>query len=112
MKNYYSNEQLKVFSDKSSITAIDYINKNGEVIDNDYDKVYAKIVHEDKKETFYVKTYDNAIFDPLGRLSNRENVLETKMKRVSKSTFDYYVMYLNTNNSIYLTKANRSFINE
>jgi hypothetical protein len=112
MKNFYSEEQLKVFSEKSTITAIDYINKNGEVIDNDVDKVYAKIVHENKKETYHIKTYDNAIYDPLGRLSNRENVLETKMKKVSKNTFDYYVMYLKTNNSIYLTKANRSFINE
>ena len=48
----------------------------------------------------------------MGINSNRENFLETKLKRVSKDTFDFYLIYLQTNNSIYLTRANRRFINE
>lgn len=112
MKKFYSKKDLKTFSDKSSITGIDYINKNGEVIENDVDRVYAKIIYQDKSEGYQIKTYENTLFDPIGRLSNRENIIETKMKKVTKNTFDYYVMYLKTNNSIYLTKANRSFINE
>jgi len=108
----FKKDQINKFSDKSSITSIDYINKNGEVIDNDVDKVYAKVVHQNMSEAYQLKTYENTIFDPIGRLSNRENILETKMRKVSKNTFDYYVMYLKTNNSIYLTKANRSFLNE
>jgi hypothetical protein len=112
MKNRYSEDQLKVFYDKSNVDGMDYVNKNGEVIDNDVDKAYAKIIHQGDRQTYQVKTYENTIFDPIGRLSNRENIIDTKMKNVSKNTFDYYVMYLKTNNSIYLTKANRSFINE
>jgi len=36
--------------------------------------------------------------------------LDTKMRRVSKTTFDYYMIYLKTKNSIYLTRAQRSFL--
>ena len=48
----------------------------------------------------------------MGMNSNREKYLDTKLKKVSKDTFDFYMIYLQTNNSIYLTRANRRFINE
>ena len=41
----------------------------------------------------------------------RQAYLETKMTKVAKKTFDYYITYLQTNNSIYLTRTNRSYQN-
>jgi hypothetical protein len=48
----------------------------------------------------------------MGPYSRRGRTLDTKMKRVSKNTFDFYMTYLKTNNSIYLTKAQRGFLND
>jgi hypothetical protein len=86
-------------------------NKNG-LVANVKDKVYAKSVDNETEQFYYIKTYQNQPFDPMGANATRENYLETKMKRVSKDTFDFYLIYLQTNNSIYLTRTNRRFINE
>lgn len=90
-----------------------YINKNGDEIDNDIDRVYAKVLigNDNKKQQYFIKTYQGQIFDPKGMYNKREFMMETKMKKVSKNTFDFYVTYLQTDNSIYLTRANRSFNN-
>jgi len=88
-----------------------YINKNGKIISNDVDKVYAKILVEEARETYYIATYQNSPLDPMGRYQKRQVYLETKMTKVTKNTFDYYVTYLQTNNSIYLTRTNRSYQN-
>lgn len=86
-------------------------NRNG-LVANSKDKVYAKSVSSEKEQHYYIKTYQNQPFDPMGANATRERYLETKMKRVSKDTFDFYLIYLQTNNSIYLTRTNRRFINE
>tara|TARA_B100001939_G_scaffold310106_1_gene291770 strand:+ start:485 stop:814 length:330 start_codon:yes stop_codon:yes gene_type:complete len=88
-----------------------YINKNGKVIANDRDKVYAQVLVENNRETHYIVTYQNSPLDPMGRYQKRQAYLETKMTRVAKKTFDFYVTYLQTNNSIYLTRTNRSYQN-
>lgn len=88
-----------------------YINKKGHVIVNDVDKVYAQVLIENEKETCYIVTYQNSPLDPMGRYQKRQTYLETKMKKVTKKTFDFYITYLQTNNSIYLTRANRSYQN-
>lgn len=75
-------------------------------------KIYTKIVKTEKGFNYYITTYNNQIYDPIGISANREKYLDTKFKRVSKDTFDFYMIYLQTNNSIYLTRANRRFINE
>ena len=88
-------------------------NKNGsEAVSNQ--KQFAKIIEETDSEnkTYYVSTNNNQIYDPLGVNSNREQYLDINFKRVSKNTFDFYMIYLQTNNSIYLTRANRSFLND
>lgn len=64
------------------------------------------------KVTFYIRTHQAALFDPNGPYGRRERTLDTKMKQVSKNTFDFYITYLKTNNSIYLTKAQRGFLND
>ena len=88
-----------------------YINKSGNVIANDRDKVYAQVLVEGERETYSIITYQNAPLDPMGRYQKRQAYLETKMTKVAKKTFDYYITYLQTNNSIYLTRTNRSYQN-
>ena len=63
-------------------------------------------------ETVYVKTHDNTPFDTSGMFAHREKHIETKFKRVSKQTFDFYMLFLKTSNSLYLTRAQRSFLND
>ena len=87
-------------------------NKNGLEISSDKEKIFAKIIESEKNNQYLIKTYNNEIYDPMGINSNRERFLQTKLKRESKDTFDFYLIYLQTNNSIYLTRANRRFINE
>jgi hypothetical protein len=88
-----------------------YINKSGKVIENDRDKVYAQVLIEGEREIHYIVTYQNSPLDPMGRYQKRQAYLETKMAKVTKKTFDFYITYLQTNNSIYLTRTNRSFQN-
>jgi len=44
--------------------------------------------------------------------SHRENYLRMSYTGVSKETFDYYMMYLKTRNALYMTRSQRSFIND
>lgn len=86
-------------------------NKHGKHVNNPKEKIFAKVVVSDDNNFFFIDTYQNEIFDPIGLNANRKNI-NTKLKKVSKDTFDFYLIYLQTNNSIYLTRANRRFINE
>ena len=87
-------------------------NKDGQISSETKENKYAKIVGKSNKDTYYIRTHLNVPYDPLGPYGHRENYLETKMKKVSKNTFDFYVMYLKTNNSLYLTRASRGFLND
>jgi hypothetical protein len=75
---------------------------------------YAKKIYNTAtdRETYYIRIHAGAPLDPNGPYGRRERNLDTNMKRVSKNTFDFYITYLKTNNSIYLTKANRGFLND
>tara|TARA_R100000951_G_scaffold105819_1_gene99884 strand:+ start:234 stop:575 length:342 start_codon:yes stop_codon:yes gene_type:complete len=77
---------------------------------------FAKVVKNNSVKagsvTYYVKIYQSTPFDPMGPYGRRERNLDTEMRRVSKNTFDFYMTYLKTNNSIYLTKAQRGFLND
>lgn len=109
------------FVSESSPTGLDdekqyekSFNKNGELKTEDKESFFAKIVGKtigNKPSTcYYIRVHDSTLFDPSGTNSFRVKYLDTKMRRVSKSTFDYYMIYLKTKNSIYLTKAQRSFL--
>ena len=87
-----------------------WFNKNGEEISSENEKFYAKIIEKNNSRAYYIRTYDGAIYDPLGMFSRRES-LDIVMTKVSKSTFDFYMMYLRTNNNIFLTRAERGFLN-
>ena len=73
---------------------------------------YAKKVTTDNSLLYFIRVYDNVPFDPSGMFANREKYLDTKFKRVTKETFDFYMLFLKTNNSLYLTKAQRSYLND
>lgn len=64
-----------------------------------------------KSKTYYVNTINGLIYDPLGTDSNKKKNMNCLLKAVSQRTFDYYMMYLESNNSLYLTRSQRSMIN-
>lgn len=97
------NELLPVNSEK-------LFGRTGDEISlKDKTKAYAKEVVSHGKPTYYLKSYNNAPFDPLGSYANRETLLETTLKKVNREVFDNYLIYLKTHRSIYLTKAQRLF---
>lgn len=75
------------------------------------DKVFAEHVDGSKQKVYSVLTYNNSLYDPLGTDSHRESKLNTVLKKTDKATFDYYLHYLKNRNKIYITRAQRSFIN-
>jgi hypothetical protein len=86
--------------------------RNGSPVINDNEAVYAEELTQNNKSYYQIKTYQNVPFDPQGQFSHREKHLETSMKKVSKETFDYYMLFLKTRNGLYMTRAQRSFIND
>ena len=88
--------------------------KNGNMMEEAQGKdVYGKMFSVNNSErTYFVKVLQSNLYDPMGTYSNRRRFLESDFKKVSKNTFDFYMMYLKTNNSIYLTKAQRGFLND
>ena len=107
----YINEQYVEKEDTIEIL----FNKNGQVSVDAKEKKYAKILGKEGKEgkdVYFIRTHLNVPYDPSGPYGRRENYVETKMKKVSKNTFDFYMMYLKTNNSLYLTRSSRGFLND
>tara|TARA_B100002019_G_scaffold159141_1_gene137077 strand:- start:9478 stop:9801 length:324 start_codon:yes stop_codon:yes gene_type:complete len=87
--------------------------KRGGEITGKKELVFSKtIISEDSRERHYILTYQSLPLDPWGMYKGRETNLETSMKPVSKQTFDYYMLFLKTRNSLYLTRAQRSFTND
>ena len=82
------------------------------ITNNKKEKYFAKIISGEDNQIYYIRTYQGLPYDPLGPYSRRDVYENTKLNKVSKNTFDFYLMYLNTNNSIYLTKAQRGLIND
>ena len=91
-----------------------FFNKNGEIKvekkESFFAKIIEKVVGNNPSTCYYIRVHDSTLFDPTGTNSFRVKYLDTKMRRVSKTTFDYYMIYLKTKNSIYLTRAQRSFL--
>jgi hypothetical protein len=89
-------------------------NKSGELC-SDSEKVFAKVVEintsNNKQIKYLIATNNNIPYDPNGIDSHRESNLTINLKSVSKSVFDYYVLYLRTKNSLYMTRTQRSYIN-
>jgi len=83
---------------------------------NKKEKTFAKIdLVEGGARAHYIQTFNNALYDPNnGMYSHREDNtnFELKYKKVSRETFDFYMLFLKTKNSLYFTRAQRSFLND
>jgi hypothetical protein len=87
--------------------------KRGAEVTGKKEIVFSKKINvSDGKSKYYLLTYQSLPLDPWGMYKGRESTLDTKMKSVSKQTFDYYMLFLKTRNSLYLTRAQRSFTND
>ena len=90
--------------------------KAGEACINKKEKAFAKVItktrRDGRSESYHVRVHKGVPYDPWGMHSHREEYLETKFQKVSKDTFDYYMMFLKTRNMLYMTRAQRSFIND
>lgn len=82
-------------------------NMRGELIESQDEKVFSKTTNN----KCYIRTFNNVPFDPFGPEAGRQIWNRTKLKTVSKDTFENYNIYLSTRNRLFLTKANRSYIN-
>ncbi len=79
-------------------------------------KIFAKFVDINlgqgkNQKQYYIRTYNNLPFDPIGPESRRDIWRRTELKQVNESAFSFYLRYLQTRNSIYMTKTQRSYIN-
>lgn len=93
--------------------AEDKYGKTGNFVADDRDRVFAKCVYINDNEVvkkYLVLTHNNTIYDPFGPDSHRERSLNMILKITSQDAFDNYISYLKTRNRLYLTRANRSFI--
>ena len=87
-------------------------NKSGQNLDSPKEKVYGKVIANNGKEHYYIRVHQSVPFDPMGTYAKREQYVESKLQNVSKSTFDFYMMYLKTKNTIYMTRARRGLTND
>ena len=96
----------------NSQPSIFLFDKMGKKVMSQREKSYAKKITNTSSDTYYIITHEGVPYDPWGMHSHRENYIDAKFKRVSKKTFDFYMMFLQTKNSLYMTRAQRSFIND
>ena len=77
--------------------------RTGGVVINEKEKSFAKIVtttrRDGRSDSHYVRVHKGVPYDPWGMHSHREDYLEATLKKVSKDTFDYYMMFLKTKKS-------------
>tara|TARA_B110000211_G_C14092107_1_gene559760 strand:+ start:787 stop:1155 length:369 start_codon:yes stop_codon:yes gene_type:complete len=77
--------------------------------------VYAKYkfidLGEKVQKKFFVLTSNGNLLDPRGTDSHRIKTINKELKTTSKQTFDYYIKYLQSKNTLFLRRAERSFIN-
>tara|TARA_B100000902_G_scaffold284953_1_gene270962 strand:- start:11920 stop:12258 length:339 start_codon:yes stop_codon:yes gene_type:complete len=108
VENYTSKHDNKN-SDKKSYNAF------GESVTDTEDIVYAEYkaidLGERVQKKFFVLTSNGTLFDPRGTDSHRANKIRKELKSTSKQTFDYYIKYLQTKNTLFMRRAERSFIN-
>jgi hypothetical protein len=78
----------------------------------DNERVFASRMFGKEQQLTKVLVYNNAIYDPLGSDSNRENTLDLKLKKVKIPIFGLYLQYLRTKNKTYFLQAQRAFNND
>lgn len=88
-----------------------YTNKIGRPISKDEERVFAKVVTSKNQSKYAILVHNNQPYDPYGVDSHREPNLDLQLKQVSQETYNNYISYLRTKNSLYMTRSQRSFIN-
>jgi hypothetical protein len=88
----------------------------GNPLNDEKDRVWAKnlvidLGHNQHQHQYFIRTYNNIPLDPMGPEAGRDIWRRTELKSVSQKTFDYYMLYLRSKNGLYMTRAQRSFIN-
>jgi hypothetical protein len=86
-------------------------NRNGEEYSDEDILIFAEKLEGSRQTVFSVLTHNNNLYDPLGADSNRESNLILSLRNTNEDTFKSYIKYLKTNSRIYITKAQRSFLN-
>jgi hypothetical protein len=88
-------------------------NRDGQQIGKDQknQKTYAKVVAKNGLTSYYICIHRNNLYNPSSISESRERYQETQLKKVQKDVFDFYMMFLSTKKSIYMTKAQRLFLN-
>ena len=114
--NKYLDPNVDKFVNKETKTE-KLFGRHGEAVLNKKETPMSKKIvdtfgNKEVKESFYAQTFQGGLYDPNGMYSHRESSIEVKMSRVTKNTFDFYMLYLKTKNSLYLTRAQRSFLND
>lgn len=95
---------------------IEHYNKLGLPVSSTKEKHFAQYTSKDigknaRQTKYYILTHNNAPYDPYGPDGHREPYLKLELKSVPKQAFDFYLMYLKTRNSLYITRTQRSYIN-
>ena len=109
----YIEEHTELNTDDNKAKESIIFNKNGQQTKlADKQKIYAKLLVKNQRESYYIRVHQSVPYDPMGTYGKRSAWIETKMQPVSKSTFDFYMMYLQTKNSLYMTRARRGLTND
>jgi hypothetical protein len=111
MKFVNSSQELQnANTDTNKVLEISY-NKVGKAISDESEFIFAKSVSSDSNVKYAILVHNNQPYDPYGVDSHRQSSLSLKIKQVNKDTFNNYISYLRTKNSLYMTRSQRSFIN-
>ena len=104
----YVNDSSEI--DKQELSE-EWFNKDGKEISGENERFYAKTITKNGSESYYIRVFNNSPFDPIGIYGRRERDMGIELKKVSKNTFDFYMMYLTTKNGLYMTRAQRGLHN-
>jgi hypothetical protein len=99
--------------DEVNVEFIEKTGKSGEE-HNAVAKIATIVNKEEQKKTinYYVKIGRGMIFDPFGMDSNKINAYNFQFKKADEKVFSYYLQYLKTRRSMFLTYAQREFQNK
>lgn len=108
VEKYSSKDDQKQSDFKSYNDVGDTVPVGGQKI---YAEYKAITLGDRVQKKFFVLTFNGSLFDPRGTDSHRIKTIRTELKSTSKQTFDYYLQYLKTKNTLFMRRAERSFIN-
>jgi len=88
----------------------EYIDKNG-VITEEKKDAYAYSTDVDGYKTFFIKYVRGELCDPHNvHISSGLSKILANYKKVTENTYDNYVKFLETKNTLYFTRARRNLM--